>query len=224
MALPTYHPRIKICCISTPQELALAVAAGADALGLVARMPSGPGILPDDQVRRLAQLTPPAVGSFLLTSETDTTSIIAHQCRTGTSTLQIVDRLSTGSYQDLRTALPGIQLVQVIHVVDERAEEEAHRVAPHVNAILLDSGNPGLAVKELGGTGRTHNWAISRRIRDGLNMPVFLAGGLTPDNVQDALAAVRPFAVDVCSGIRTNGHLDPVKLRRFVQAVRTFEG
>ncbi|ALD22225.1 phosphoribosylanthranilate isomerase [Hymenobacter sp. DG25A] len=222
MAFPAYYPRIKICCISTPQELAIAVAAGADALGLVAKMPSGPGVITDEQVRKLALLTPPAVGSFLLTSETTTSAIIAHQCRTATTTLQLVDTLSTGSYQDLRTALPGIQLVQVIHVVDESAIEEARRVAPHVDAILLDSGNPNLAIKELGGTGRVHNWELSRRIRDRLNLPLFLAGGLTPENVQEALHMVKPFGVDVCSGVRTNGQLDPNKLRRFMMAVRGY--
>ena len=90
----------------------------------------------------------------------------------------------------------------------------------HVDALLLDSGNPSLAVKELGGTGRTHDWKLSRRIRDSVSIPVFLAGGLTPSNVADAVAAVEPFGLDVCSGVRSDGNLDPVKLRAFVDAVK----
>ena len=219
---PTLRPRIKICCISTRQELDTAVMLGVDALGLVAQMPTGPGIISDDQVRTLARHTPVSVASFLLTSETTTQAIIAHQCRTAASTLQIVDALSEGTYKDLRTALPGIGLLQVIHVNGPEAFDKARRVAPHVDGVLLDSGNPNLAVKELGGTGRTHNWDISRRIREALDIPVFLAGGLTPENVQEALDTVHPFGVDVCSGVRTNGHLDADKLRRFVMTVRQY--
>jgi len=219
---PTLRPRIKICCISTRQELEAAVGLGVDALGLVARMPSGPGIIPDDLVRELSRRTPPSVASFLLTSETTTQAIIAHQCRTGADTLQIVDALSEGTYKDLRTALPGISLVQVIHVNGPEAFDEAKRVAPHVDGVLLDSGNPKLPVKELGGTGRVHNWDISRRIREGLDIPVFLAGGLNADNVREAIETVHPFGVDVCSGVRTDGHLDTQKLQRFVDVVRQY--
>ncbi|MBC6612938.1 phosphoribosylanthranilate isomerase [Hymenobacter sp. BT507] len=219
---PTLRPRIKICCISTRQELETAVGLGVDALGLVARMPSGPGIIPDDLVRELARRTPPSVASFLLTSETTTQAIIAHQCRTGADTLQIVDALSDGTYKDLRTALPGISLVQVIHVNGPEAFDEAKRVAPHVDGVLLDSGNPKLPVKELGGTGRVHNWDISRRIREALDIPVFLAGGLNAENVREAIETVRPFGVDVCSGVRTDGHLDSQKLHRFVDVVRQY--
>ncbi|UOR04711.1 phosphoribosylanthranilate isomerase [Hymenobacter aerilatus] len=219
---PTLRPRIKICCISTRQELEIAVGLGVDALGLVARMPRGPGIIPDDLVRELARRTPPSVASFLLTSETTTQAIIAHQCRTGADTLQIVDALSDGTYKDLRTALPGISLVQVIHVNGSEAFDEAKRVAPHVDGILLDSGNPKLPVKELGGTGRVHNWDISRRIREALDIPVFLAGGLNAENVREAIETVRPFGVDVCSGVRSDGQLDSQKLHRFVEVVRQY--
>ena len=219
---PTLRPRIKICCISTRHELDTAVMLGVDALGLVAQMPTGPGIISDDQVRALARHTPVSVASFLLTSETTTQAIIAHQCRTAASTLQIVDALSEGTYKDLRTALPGIGLMQVVHMTGPKAFDEARRVAPHVDGVLLDSGNPNLAVKELGGTGRTHNWDTSRRIREALDIPVFLAGGLTPENVREALDTVHPFGVDVCSGVRTNGHLDADKLRRFVEVVRQY--
>ena len=116
--------------------------------------------------------------------------------------------------------IPGISLIQVIHVRDEESIEEAISVAPHVNAILLDSGNPALKVKELGGTGRTHDWNISRKIREFVNIPIFLAGGLNPENVDEAISKVRPFAVDVCSGIRTNGKLDESKLNEFISQIK----
>ena len=93
--------------------------------------------------------------------------------------------------------------------------DEAIAVAPHVDAILLDSGNQSLAIKELGGTGRTHNWTLSRKIRESIERPLFLAGGLNPANVAAAIREVQPFGIDVCSGLRTNGHLDREKLKEF---------
>ena len=117
--------------------------------------------------------------------------------------------------------MPGISIVQVIHVVGPESVDEACAVAPHVDAILLDSGNQKLATKELGGTGRIHDWTLSRTIRDSIDIPVFLAGGLTPENVAQAIREVGPFGLDLCSGVRTNGRLDATKLRRFFAAVRS---
>ncbi|MBO0952035.1 phosphoribosylanthranilate isomerase [Fibrella forsythiae] len=211
--------RVKICCISSPDEARLAISLGASALGLVGPMPSGPGVITDEQIAAIARMVPPPIATFLLTSETDAEQIIAHQKRVNTNTVQIVDALTTGKYDQIRAALPGIWLVQVIHVIDQQSVEEALCIAPHVDALLLDSGNPNMAVKELGGTGRVHDWALSRQIRDQSPVPVFLAGGLRPDNVRQAIEAVQPFGLDLCSGVRTNGHLDPVKLEAFMNAV-----
>ena len=220
---PTSRPRIKVCCISSAEEARQAIAGGASALGLVARMPSGPGIISDEAIREIAHLVPPPVASFLLTSETSARQIIAHQRRVRTNTVQLVDDLSEGSYDEIREALPGIRLVQVIHVVGEEAVAEAGRVARHVDAVLLDSGNPKLSTKELGGTGRVHNWEISRRIRESLDVPVFLAGGLRADNVRQAIETVRPFGLDLCSGVRTDGKLDTRKLEEFFEAVKSVD-
>ncbi len=213
--------RIKICCILTVDEMRAAVRAGASAVGLVGHMPSGPGIISDKTIADIASKTPPPVATFLLTSETDSKKIIEHQERVRTGTIQIVDRLKTGSYQDIRTALPGIKIVQVIHVTDESSAEEAVRCSAGVDALLLDSGNPDRAVKELGGTGRTHNWRLSRSICESVSVPVFLAGGLNPENVRRAIETVEPFGVDVCSGVRSDGKLDLTKLKDFMQAVQT---
>ena len=212
-------PRVKICCISSESEAQLAIRYGASALGLVGAMPSGPGVITDEQICAIAQQVPPPVATFLLASETDAPAIVAHQQRVQTNTVQIVDTLTSGTYYDIRHALPGVKLVQVIHVVDEASVDEALRIGEHVDAILLDSGNPALAVKELGGTGRVHNWRISRRIREQLDKPIFLAGGLRPDNVREAIATVGPFGLDLCSGVRTGGKLDERKLAAFFEAI-----
>ena len=213
-------PRVKICCISSVDEAALAIDAGASALGLVSRMPSGPGVISDDQIAEIASTVPPAIGTFLLTSRQRVADIIEQQRFCRTNTIQICDHLTEGTHRDLKDALPGISLVQVVHVTGPESVEEAVRFAPHVDAILLDSGNQKLAVKQLGGTGRTHDWSLSRAIRERIGVPLFLAGGLTPENVGPAMEEVGAFALDVCSGVRTNGKLDAAKLKRFFSAVR----
>jgi len=197
----------------------MAVRAGASALGLVSEMPSGPGVIDEPAIARIAAEVPPPVATFLLTSRQEAAAIVAQQRRTGVSTVQVCDRLTSGSLADLREAMPGIGLVQVIHVEGPEAVGEALEAAPFVDAILLDSGRPSLAVKELGGTGRRHDWSVSRRIREALPLPIFLAGGLTPDNLAEAVDAVGPFALDVCSGVRTHGALDPAKLDRFFESI-----
>jgi len=212
-------PRVKICCIASVEEAWMAIDVGASAVGLVSAMPSGPGPIPDELIAEIAATIPPGVSSFLLTCLQDAASIIAQQRRLGVNTIQICDRLTHGSYQDLREALPGISLVQVIHVTGPEAVDEAIEVAPHVDAILLDSGNQSLAIKELGGTGRTHDWNLSRKIREAIEVPLFLAGGLNPSNVAAAIREVQPFGIDVCSGLRTNGNLDREKLEAFFDRI-----
>lgn len=197
----------------------MAIQYGASALGLVSEMPSGPGVIPEALIAKIAAVVPPSVSSFLLTSQQDAAAIIAQQRRTGVNTIQICDRLQSGSYQGLREALPGITIVQVIHVTGEESVEEAVSIVPSVDGLLLDSGDPSLPVKELGGTGRTHNWGISRRIRELVDVPILLAGGLNPDNVAEAIRQVRPFAVDVCSGVRIDGKLDEIKLSKFFRQI-----
>jgi phosphoribosylanthranilate isomerase len=208
--------RIKICCINSIAEALTAIEYGADAVGLVGRMPSGPGPIQDDLINKIARAVPPPVGTFLLTSETSVTGIINHHERTNTNTIQIVDLLTDGSYSQIRESLPFIKIVQVIHVIDLRSVDLAIKLSESVDAILLDSGNPDLKVKELGGTGRVHNWELSRQIRENVKCPVYLAGGLNPENIRWAIEKVRPFAVDVCSGVRTGGLLDKNKLQAFI--------
>lgn len=195
------------------------MAHGASAVGLVSAMPSGPGPIDEALIAEIAARVPPGVATFLLTCLKDADAIVAQQRRCGTNTLQLVDALPSGEHDRLRRALPGVKLVQVIHVRDDSALDEAREVAPLVDAILLDSGNPTLAVKELGGTGRVHDWQVSRAIRDAVPVPVFLAGGLRAANVAEAVRTVRPWAVDVCSGVRTDDGLDLEKLSAFATAL-----
>jgi len=211
--------RVKICCMGSVEEASMAIGAGADAIGLVSAMPSGPGPIEEELICQIASYVPRSVGTFLLTCLTSADAIIAQHGHCLTSTIQLVDQLEDGAHHAIRRALPAVRLVQVIHVVGPESIDEAKAVAPLVDAILLDSGNPKLAVKELGGTGRTHDWSVSANLVAAVDVPVFLAGGLRAENVRAAIEQVRPYGVDVCSGVRTDGRLDPEKLHAFMTAV-----
>lgn len=212
-------PRVKICCIQNEEEARLAIACGASALGLVGAMPSGPGPIPDEVIGRVAATVPPPIATFLLTSETTAAGIAAQHARCRTSVIQLCDHLPPSIYAELRALLPAIKLVQVVHVEGPESVEYALAAAEQVDALLLDSGRLSLAVRELGGTGRVHDWKLSRQIRDQARVPIFLAGGLRPENVRRALVAVQPFGLDLCSGVRTNDRLDEAKLRAFMAAI-----
>ena len=208
-------PRIKICCISSRQEAFEAIEAGASALGLVGEMPSGPGVISDEEIYEIAKAVPPPIATFLLTSKRTAQEIVEHHRKVFTNTIQIVDELKERTYHEIRARLPNVKLVQVIHVEGEKSVDEATEISPLVDAILLDSGNPNLAVKELGGTGRRHDWRLSRKIVEAIEKPVFLAGGLNAENVREAVETVGPFGLDLCSGVRTDGKLDRRKLEEF---------
>lgn len=216
----TAAPQVKICCISSADEARLAVAAGAHALGLVSAMPSGPGVIDEALIAAIAAQVPPAVQTFLLTCKLSAREIAEQHRRCRTTTLQLVDALPGDELPRLRDALPEVRLVQVIHVTGEASIDEALAAVPWVDALLLDSGNPGAAVKELGGTGRTHDWSVSRRLCRAVERPVYLAGGLNAGNVAEAIAQVQPHGLDICSGVRRDGRLDEGRLRAFLAAVR----
>ncbi|MEZ4378833.1 MAG: phosphoribosylanthranilate isomerase [Gemmatimonadales bacterium] len=212
-------PQLKICCIASPEEAALAVRHGATALGVVSAMPSGPGVVSPATISAVLGAVPPGIDTFLLTSRQSATGLVAHHREHPATTLQLVDHVPVHDLVALRAARQGVTLVQVIHVTGPEALDAARAVAPFVDALLLDSGNPAAAVRELGGTGRAHDWAISARIREAVDLPVWLAGGLHAGNVARAVEVVRPHGVDVCSGVRTEGRLDPGKLAAFASAL-----
>lgn len=213
-------PFVKICCISSVAEARTAIDHGASAIGLVSAMPSGPGVISEKLIAEIADLVPPPIATFLLTSLQDADSIVEQHARCRTTTIQLVDHVDPDELRQVRSMLPGIKLVQVIHVHDAGSINEAMDASIFVDALLLDSGNNMLPVKELGGTGRTHDWTVSRQIRERVGVPLFLAGGLNAENAADAIAAVRPSGLDLCSGVRTNGALDADKLRRFMAVTR----
>jgi len=207
--------KVKICCIKSEAEAQLAISYGADAIGLVGPMPSGPGIITNDEIKRISMVVPDHIMTFMLTSETTVAGIIDHHHCTMTNTIQIVDELKEGSLDDLKSALPEVNLVQVVHVIDQHSVDYAMTVAQSVDYLLLDSGNPNLKIKELGGTGRVHNWRISKEIVRHSPIPVFLAGGLNESNVAKAIKEVSPYGLDLCSGVRTDDRLDQQKLKKF---------
>lgn len=215
--------RIKVCCIASKSEMKLAIDRGADAIGLVAKMPSGPGQISDTAVAAIAASTPPPVSTFLLTAETKASSISEHVDATRPTAVQIVSHIEEAEAAKLARLQPAVRRVQVIHVEDESALDLIPVYAAHAHAFLLDSGRPSAAVAELGGTGRTHDWAISRAFVETSPLPVFLAGGLAGGlnaaNVATAIRQVRPFGVDLCSSVRTHDALDSGKLQAFVDAV-----
>lgn len=212
--------KVKICCISSVEEARLAIRAGATELGLVGPMPSGPGMISEETIKEIVDSVPKSINTFLLTSETSADKIIAQHAKVNTSTIQIVDKMQHGSYEDIRKAIPNIQLVQVIHVENEESIRQVKEVESEVDFILLDSGSPGKAIKELGGTGRTHNWDISKTIVKSTKTPVFLAGGLKAENVRQARDHVNPYGLDLCSGIRTNNQLNQEKLFSFFDQLK----
>jgi len=213
-------PRVKICCICSLDDAWTVISHGASALGLVSEMPSGPGVIPESLIAEIARRIPPFVSSVLLTSKRSPSEIIEQHLRCGTNAIQICDDLDPDGLDEVARALPGVDIIRVIHVHGEDSIEEAEAVSPHVGGILLDSGSKGGSVVELGGTGRTHDWDVSRRIVEAVEAPVILAGGLNPGNVAEAISLVKPYAVDVCSGVRTAGSLDSDKLQSFISRVR----
>ncbi len=207
--------KVKICCIQSIDEARLAVKYGAFAIGLVSEMPSGPGVISEDMISEITSLVPPEIKTFLLSSKQTSKDIISQLIKCKTNTVQLVDWVHVAVYEQIRIQLPDISIVQVIHVTGEESIREAIKVEKYVDAVLLDSGNQKLKVKELGGTGRIHNWEISKQIAKQLKIPVYLAGGLNAENVREAFQFVNPYGVDLCSSVRTNNKLDENKLKKF---------
>lgn len=215
--------RVKICCIADAAEARLAIELGADAIGLVGPMPSGPGVITLPQAAAIAGAAPPPIARFLLSSSQTAEALTEDVRNTGVDTLQIVRHVDPAVLEACRRALPAVRLVQVIHVEDDACLDLLAGYEAHCDAFLLDSGRPGASSVELGGTGRVHDWQISARIASKTRRPVFLAGGLKAGNVGQALRQVRPYGIDLCSSVRTGDRLDPAKLAAFMDAVRAAE-
>lgn len=214
---------LKVCCIQDEAEARLAIRHGASAIGLVAAMPSGPGPISEERIGAIARAVRGEVQTFLLTALVDAHEIAEQHARCGTSAIQLVDHVEARERERLRVLLPGVKLVQVVHVSGSESLDEARAAAEHADELLLDSGNRGAPTKELGGTGRVHDWELSARIVAASRIPVWLAGGLRDANVADAVERVRPHGVDLCTGVRTDGALDANKLATFARRLRARE-
>jgi phosphoribosylanthranilate isomerase len=212
--------RIKICCIKNIDEANLAIRLGVSALGLVSEMPSGPGVITEEEIADIVKHLPPYIGSNLLTCKTEYDQIAKQLLKCKTNTVQIVDRIGKDVYTKLRDNFPSTKIIQVIHVSNEDSIKEAVQISAYVDGILLDSGNQNLKIKVLGGTGKVHDWTISKKIRESISVPLILAGGLNSENVAVAINAVKPYAVDVCSGVRKDDKLDETKLLNFIREVK----
>lgn len=221
---PGLRPRVKVCCVQDAAEAALATAHGADLIGLVGPGLSGPEVIDDIQVARVARTVPPPVMAVLLTRQQDPDALAAQVRFARTPAVQICDAVPVRAYAEVRSAVPSIHILQVVHVTGPEAVAEAHRVARFADALVLDSGSPAPSGPDdepvYGGTGTTHDWSISARIVAEVDRPVFLAGGLNADNVAEAWQTVRPYGFDLCSGVRTDGRMDPDKVAAFLAAVR----
>lgn len=190
--------------------------AGAQLLGLVSQTLSGAGAIPDRMIREIADSVPESATTCLLTAETDPARVAEHVKSTRTRAVQLVGRIAPGDVSRLRSAVAGLQAIKVIHVEGPQACDLAAAYFEGADALLLDTAVRGPNSDELGGTGQTHDWRISREIVRRSPIPVFLAGGLGPANVESAIRGVRPHGVDVCSGLRKDGDLDRGLLSEFV--------
>ena len=219
MITTSIKTRVKICCIESIEEAQLAIDYGADSLGLVSEMPSGPGVISEELIADISASIPPGLTSVLLTSKKTFLEIVNQHRRVRTNAIQLCNRVNENDLLLLREALPGVAVIQVVHVMDELSYDYAIDIEDTVDSLLLDTGSYKPGKVQLGGTGKTHNWDLSKRIVDNVNIPVFLAGGLNEENVKSAIEKVNPFSVDACSGVRTNGNLDELKLKAFMKQV-----
>lgn len=208
---------VKICCVMSQSEAETAIKHGADMLGLVSDMPSGPGVLSLKKISQIVDKLPNDTKTILLTSKVRASEILRQHRQVKTSGVQLVDSVPENELLELRSLLPDTHLIQVIHVKDAASISEALRLSRLVDMLLLDSGSPLADKKTLGGTGIIHDWKISQEICKLCAIPVLLAGGLNSNNVAKGIVDVNPAGVDLCNGVRSNGNLDEAKLRAFMQ-------
>lgn len=212
--------RIQIAGVSTLEEALATADAGADALGFTVRLPHGVHDgLTEAKARGIIAALPPFVASVAITY-VETARDAVDLCRyLGVTTLQLHGPFPAPELPLIRAGLPHLKLIRSVHVTGPEAIAQARGLARHVDALILDTYDP--ATGRHGATGLTHDWSISRQIVAELRVPVILAGGLTPDNVAAAIAAVRPWGVDVHTGVEdADGSRNLDKLRAFVAAAR----
>lgn len=207
--MKVYKPRVKICCIQNPAEAELAIGSGADSLGVISSTRESPMVMRPEKIREITQMIPPSIDTFVLTALDNSWKLIDLIRTVKNRTIQLVDRLNSGNYLEIRASIPCVKIVQVIDADDEGAFDHAIRVDSYVDAILLKSKYK-------------KNWDICKEIVEYVQTPIFLSGDLTPENVRESIAEIKPFGVDACDGIRTDGKLDKKKIRQFINETKGF--
>ena len=210
--------RVKICGTATFADLDCAVAAGADAVGFLMGIThvTQDAVTPETAAAMVATL-PPFIVPVAVTHLTKPSDLIRIVELSRCTTLQIQDMVTPDDIAEVREVLPYLRIMKAVHVMDESAITTAKYFSDTADAILLDTRT----ADRIGGTGITHDWNISAKIVKECSCPVILAGGLTPENVTEAIIRVRPYAVDVHTGVKKNGVRDAERTRAFVTNART---
>jgi phosphoribosylanthranilate isomerase len=215
--------RVKICGIKRKEDALAAIRYGADAIGLLVgkKYPSD-DFIDETTAKNIVESLPPLCSSVLVTHLTDTKTVIELAVFTRVTTIQLHGDSSPADAQKIKTALPYVKLYKAVHIIDESSIDHAKQFLDSVDAILADTVNT--ATGQVGGTGLTHDWSVSKNLVAAFNKPVILSGGLTPDNVVNAIETVMPYGVDVNSGTQgADGYKDTTKLRLFIERAKSFE-
>jgi phosphoribosylanthranilate isomerase len=206
--------RVKICGITREEDLAFAVAAGADAVGFLVGVPSSPRNLTLERAEMLLRQVPVFVDSVVVTAPQSINGLAEICERLKPTAIQIHGKKNFEA-SEIRERIKDTRLIKTVYVTEDALNETAIEELKTFDAVLLDSFTKG----QYGGTGRVHDWTLSRQIKEAVDpVSVILAGGLNPENVKEAIMAVEPYAVDVASGVEANpGIKDQGKVRAFLE-------
>ncbi len=211
--------KVKICGITSNEDLVTAIEAGADAVGFVVNVSSSPRNLTIEKAERLMRNTPVFVKNVVVTVPKRLGELVEIYERLRPDILQIHGHNLSDSV--IREKLANTRLIRAIQVKSVHAVDEAVKTANTFDAVLLDTFVPD----KFGGTGEVHDWELSKHIRLKVHpKPLILAGGLNPENVQDAVRVVKPYAVDVSSGVESQpGIKDSKKVFEFIKNAKEVE-
>jgi phosphoribosylanthranilate isomerase len=206
--------RVKICGITRKEDLNAATAAGADAVGFVVGAAASPRNLSLEKAEKLFRQVPPFVKSVLVTVPTSIGELTAICGKLNPDTVQIHGEYLRNAVL-IREKLPTTTLMGAVNANSPDALEAASAASRIFDAVLLDSLTDG----QYGGTGTVHDWKLSKHIKRVIHpTPLILAGGLTPENVAEAVRVVQPYAVDVSSGVELQpGNKDNQKMINFIK-------
>ena len=206
--------RVKICGITREEDLAVAVAAGADAVGFLVGVPSSPRNLTLERAEMLLKQVPIFVDSVVVTAPQNINGLVEICEGLKPTAIQIHGKKNFVA-SEIRERIKDTRLIKTIYVKASNLNGTFIEDLKTFDAVLLDSFTKG----QYGGTGRVHDWNLSRQIKEAVApLPVILAGGLKPENVKEAILTVQPYAVDVASGVELRPAIkDHEKIRAFVE-------